>query len=113
MKTKKSVSEDVAQKIALRAYFIWENEGRPEGREHAHWQMAEAEILSVPPAKKAAAPESPAPKKALAQKPGAAADKKPAGNGAAKKAPGGSPKTPAKAVKPKAGKAKKSASPDA
>jgi hypothetical protein len=46
MKTKKSISDDVRRAIALRAYHIWEREGRPHDRQQAHWQMAEAEILS-------------------------------------------------------------------
>ncbi len=54
MKTKKSISDDIRKAIALRAYHIWEREGRPHGREHDHWQMAEAEILSEQPAEEAA-----------------------------------------------------------
>lgn len=70
MKTKNSISDDIQKEIALRAYYIWEREGRPEGREHAHWTLAEAEVLSERPAKKAAAVTAPA---------------KPKANGAAKK----------------------------
>jgi hypothetical protein len=48
-------SPDEAQ-ISEAAYFIWLAEGKPEGRDEVHWQMA-IEALSVPvkkPRKKAA-----------------------------------------------------------
>ena len=32
------------ERIRRRAYELWESEGRPEGREHAHWHQAEMEI---------------------------------------------------------------------
>lgn len=32
------------QLIALRAYEIWESEGRPEGRHREHWSQAEHEL---------------------------------------------------------------------
>jgi Protein of unknown function (DUF2934) len=32
------------QTIRERAYTIWEQDGRPEGRSLAHWSQAEAEI---------------------------------------------------------------------
>jgi DUF2934 family protein len=32
--------------IRERAYFIWESEGRPEGRAQDHWQSATLESLS-------------------------------------------------------------------
>ncbi|GAA0574244.1 DUF2934 domain-containing protein [Rhizomicrobium electricum] len=57
MKTKNSISDDSQKEIALRAYYIWEREGRPQGREQEHWALAQAEILSeqrvpkAPPAK--------------------------------------------------------------
>jgi DUF2934 family protein len=35
------LDEDTA--IRERAYFIWENEGRPYGRALEHWQRASAE----------------------------------------------------------------------
>ena len=35
---------DLAAQIRLRAYHLWELEGRPEGRERIHWVRAEAEI---------------------------------------------------------------------
>ena len=32
---------DREDELRERAYYIWEAEGRPEGRAHVHWQMAE------------------------------------------------------------------------
>jgi hypothetical protein len=32
--------------IRQRAYFIWEEEGRPQGREWDHWERASWEILN-------------------------------------------------------------------
>jgi hypothetical protein len=32
------------EEIRLRAYQIWEEEGRPEGRAQAHWQRASDEV---------------------------------------------------------------------
>lgn len=32
-------------KIRRRAYDIWVDEGRPEGRQHEHWMQAEREVL--------------------------------------------------------------------
>jgi hypothetical protein len=31
------------QSVRERAYFIWESEGRPEGRAHVHWSCATTE----------------------------------------------------------------------
>jgi hypothetical protein len=95
MKTKNSGSGEITKEIALRAYYIWENEGRPEGREHDHWARAEAEILSEPPPNKAE------PKKTTAKKPAASKDpgaKKPSTNGTAKAAKPESPGAPLKAA---------------
>lgn len=36
-----------ANDIALRAYLLWENEGRPEGRAFDHWLQAEAELKAI------------------------------------------------------------------
>ena len=36
--------ESVQERIQRRAYELWETEGRPEGRAHAHWYQAEMEI---------------------------------------------------------------------
>ncbi|MBU0556726.1 MAG: DUF2934 domain-containing protein [Alphaproteobacteria bacterium] len=34
------------QDIKARAYEIWEAEGRPHGRDQAHWQQAEQDVLA-------------------------------------------------------------------
>lgn len=39
-----SVSESIHQLTAKRAYEIWENEGRPDGRHLDHWLKAEKEF---------------------------------------------------------------------
>lgn len=33
--------------ISSRAYQIWEQEGRPHGRDLEHWAQAEAELVSA------------------------------------------------------------------
>jgi hypothetical protein len=38
------MSEDAESRTRLRAYAIWEREGRPEGRHIAHWFLAQREI---------------------------------------------------------------------
>ena len=38
------------QTIRERAYALWEQDGRPEGRSLAHWSQAEAEIGTEQPA---------------------------------------------------------------
>lgn len=106
--------------VAERAYSIWEEEGRPHGRDHAHWHRAERELTGngkdasatlteapagapaakAPRARKAAAPKAPAaeaapgeaPKPARTRKSAAAAE----GGAAAPK------KTRAKTVAPSA-----------
>ncbi len=35
------VMNDREAQVRERAYFLWEAEGRPDGRAHIHWQMAE------------------------------------------------------------------------
>jgi hypothetical protein len=40
----KPPKESVQERIQRRAYELWETEGRPEGREQAHWHQAELEI---------------------------------------------------------------------
>ena len=42
--TAKRLQDDVYERIQRRAYELWESEGRPTGREHAHWLQAETEI---------------------------------------------------------------------
>jgi hypothetical protein len=44
------------QQVQLRSYQIWEQEGRPHGRDHEHWFRAERELaVAERPAKSAAA----------------------------------------------------------
>lgn len=38
------MTPDRNKQIKDRAYEIWEREGRPEGRENAHWERARSEI---------------------------------------------------------------------
>ena len=38
------MSESREQAIRERAYALWEQDGRPEGRSLAHWSQAETEI---------------------------------------------------------------------
>ena len=35
------------EEIALRAYQIWEKEGRPPGRDEEHWLLAERELMAL------------------------------------------------------------------
>ena len=35
---------DLQALIRQRAYELWERDGRPEGRDDAHWQQAEREV---------------------------------------------------------------------
>ena len=35
------------EEIALRAYQIWEQEGRPPGRDKEHWVLAEQELTAL------------------------------------------------------------------
>jgi hypothetical protein len=45
------INNDLTPHILRRAYEIWENEGRPQGRDKAHWFLAEAEVSNgAPPA---------------------------------------------------------------
>jgi hypothetical protein len=41
-----------SKNIQERAYHIWENEGRPHGRDFDHWLRAEQELASPPSLKK-------------------------------------------------------------
>lgn len=74
------MSEKDIEYIRVAAYYIWENEGRPQGRDAEIWAMAE-KSLKKPAAKKAAA--KPAAKKEPAKK-AAPAKKAPAKKPAAK-----------------------------
>ena len=46
-RTSKMQNADLHQRIKLRAYLLWEQEGRPEGRAEEHWLRAEAEVAGV------------------------------------------------------------------
>ena len=35
------------ERVMLRAYEIWQQEGRPEGRQEEHWRRAEQEVGNV------------------------------------------------------------------
>jgi hypothetical protein len=50
------MSESREEAIRERAYALWEQDGRPEGRSLAHWSRAETEIGAEQPA---AAPNKP------------------------------------------------------
>jgi hypothetical protein len=45
--------------VRLRAYQIWEAEGRPHGRDQAHWYQAEREVGAKPAAVTAPARATP------------------------------------------------------
>jgi hypothetical protein len=40
----KRAADDLHHRIRHRAYELWEREGRPTGRDQAHWYQAELEI---------------------------------------------------------------------
>jgi Protein of unknown function (DUF2934) len=40
------MSTQISHSIAQRAYYIWEQMGRPDGQALEHWLRAEAELLS-------------------------------------------------------------------
>ncbi len=40
-------AESLHQRIAERAYALWESQGRPEGRALDHWLQAEAESVAA------------------------------------------------------------------
>jgi hypothetical protein len=40
----KRTADELHRRIQHRAYELWEREGRPHGRDHAHWYQAELEI---------------------------------------------------------------------
>jgi hypothetical protein len=41
-----TVTDDRIERIRERAHQIWENEGKPEGRDAEHWEQAKREIDS-------------------------------------------------------------------
>ncbi|HYZ20532.1 MAG TPA: DUF2934 domain-containing protein [Rhodopila sp.] len=43
---KRARDAEIRKLIAVRAYEIWENHGRPHGYHAHHWREAEQEILS-------------------------------------------------------------------
>ena len=47
MKTKPPTptTDALRRQIEVRAYLIWERDGRPHGRHAEHWALAEKEIL--------------------------------------------------------------------
>lgn len=57
--------DDREERIRKRAHAIWEEEGRPEGREYSHWLRARAEEAeasgdgrtAVPPVPEGRTPE--------------------------------------------------------
>jgi hypothetical protein len=40
------IDNSLTPQILQRAYEIWESEGRPHGRDKAHWFMAKAEVAN-------------------------------------------------------------------
>jgi Protein of unknown function (DUF2934) len=40
------VAEPSKKEIAARAYQIWEDRGRPEGKEEEFWHLAEQQLLN-------------------------------------------------------------------
>ena len=56
------MSESREQAVRERAYALWEQDGRPDGRSVAHWSQAEMEIAveqSVAPPNRASIVKSP------------------------------------------------------
>lgn len=50
---------DIAQEqVSVRAYELWEKEGRPHGRDQAHWFEAERQMQVLAPDENDAAPRS-------------------------------------------------------
>lgn len=72
-------------RVAERAYSIWEEEGRPHGRDRAHWERAEKE-LATPAAAPRPTPAVEPGEPPAAKKPVRAA-RKPVAEGAAAKPP--------------------------
>lgn len=40
------MSDDIEARIRERAHKIWEDEGRPEGRDRDHWELA-SELIAI------------------------------------------------------------------
>jgi hypothetical protein len=49
----------IRQLIAVRAYEIWESQGRPHGHDAAHWRQAEQDILACVADSTTGAPAAP------------------------------------------------------
>lgn len=56
------MNDDLTARIAQRAYCIWENENRPEGKDIEHWLCAEAEVTAEQAASVSRRSESNTPK---------------------------------------------------
>ena len=39
-------ADEIKRLIAIRAYEMWENQGRPHGCEAIHWRQAEQDVMS-------------------------------------------------------------------
>lgn len=49
----RAIEQDKEQVVREAAYFIWEREGRPDGRAQQHWQQAIVEIIGADPEREA------------------------------------------------------------
>lgn len=72
------IIHDFEQRVRDRAYALWENEGRPSGRDREHWRLSEAatlaELTPAAPTKQAAKPKAaPRKKSAAPNRPAASA----------------------------------------
>lgn len=114
MNPKRPSEDDIARK----AYELWEAEGRPEGRDIAHWHQAERNITDpvvvpipeAPPIPQASpVPETPPVPPAAGE--AAAAAAKPRATRARKPKPAGD--AAEAAAKPKAPRRRKAAEPEA
>lgn len=83
-------------RIRRRAHAIWEGEGRPEGRDQAHWAQASREIAAAGPRSPAAPPAAPDDPRAVDLS--TAADATPGDAAAAGEVTGG-PTDPAEALR--------------
>lgn len=74
------MSESVYERVKKRAYEIWEEEGRPWGRDAIHWEQAHREIAaaSLAPAE-TSTPAAPDPEVKAAKTPSRRTGKKAAG----------------------------------
>lgn len=59
--------EALRKQVEVRAYALWEGEGRPYGRDLDHWRRAESGILSTDDASSGAVPREPTASSAAAQ----------------------------------------------